>query len=520
MRVINLTDQRVDETYKGVIHAGGEPLNTPGVQPLYDGSGQETSISLGVAGQGVAITGGISSTLSISAGDVEYTSTDSVSGAGFPLVSDGGGRTSFGQIVVEALSDLTPDPTGQYTNLDYITVNSKGLVVDIARRTSQECWVNFDGRADGPMPYVIGSTTVITVTRNNHGYASGQVATVSASNSAIDGNYPITVLDSNTFTFPNPLGATGASGTMNITVRIRSSSNVSKVLRTAAGTYSVYFNDSYNNSNYITLITKGVHTPTIDAVAGYSNGDKGTILTYNQTSTFVTVSSQNGDTNNCNVYTSGSTLSATEGNPPVLYTLYNYDNYYKYRESNSGFNSGTISYETITPEYMASNKLIAVELTTSGLANCDSGRVIIDTNATITSMTDAISSSQLYINVAGGADRSYYSTRLFVYANNRLYYKHFWRGAFAIQNVNTVYDVNTPQAAEFKPPTSIAIRESITNRAGSGTTNSYITNFLNNFAFEEIKSGVVTQRLQIGRSGECNGDIYGYSVRKKFYIAQ
>lgn len=54
-----LTDTDISKTYVGILHAKGTPLPSTGQQDIYDGAGNSTSLKIGCAGQGVTITGGI-----------------------------------------------------------------------------------------------------------------------------------------------------------------------------------------------------------------------------------------------------------------------------------------------------------------------------------------------------------------------------------------------------------------------------------------------------------------------------
>jgi hypothetical protein len=451
-----------------------------------------------------------------------FTNTDSISGYGFPLVSDGAAGVDFGQIVVEALSDLSPDPSGQHFNLDYITVNTKGLVTGVGANTTRTCWVNFDGAVDTGITFSFnGSDPYVTCTKFGHSYADNQVITVSASNTTLNGNYPITLSTTdrdNVFTFPKSALVTGATtGTLIIPMRIRSSYNIAKVDRLSNGYYKVTFNDSYNNNGYAILATKGSNTPVVDQTI---KGDSGCINTVTQTATTVSVSSQYGDTNNCTVYATGSTLSAIPGQPPTLYNRYTYENYYQGGEQ-GGINTGNLTY-TITPAYMAANGYIAVEIGVGGYAQCASGSTTITTKSTVTNMADAVSESTLkFIN--GGYRKDKLSTKLFVYYNNKMYYKDFYFNDWqTIKIVDPVYDEYTPQAAVFKvPPTdrTLGYKHAV-NLSGSGTCDSYITTLLSQFAFTEVKQVVIVNNVVCGRGGACNGGLYGWHYKKNFFIQQ
>lgn len=53
----SLDDQNISDTFRGLLHAQGTQLPSSGKVSIFDGQGQETSLSLGVSGQGAGVTG-------------------------------------------------------------------------------------------------------------------------------------------------------------------------------------------------------------------------------------------------------------------------------------------------------------------------------------------------------------------------------------------------------------------------------------------------------------------------------
>ena len=53
----SLTNTNISDTYVGVLHAKGEAIPASGLQDVYDGFGNKTSLKIGRAGQGISIDG-------------------------------------------------------------------------------------------------------------------------------------------------------------------------------------------------------------------------------------------------------------------------------------------------------------------------------------------------------------------------------------------------------------------------------------------------------------------------------
>lgn len=68
----SFTDQYIDDTFKGILHTGGIPLPTSGVSNVFDGDGNQSSLSLGRDGNGVSVSGTLSASGILTSGNVTY----------------------------------------------------------------------------------------------------------------------------------------------------------------------------------------------------------------------------------------------------------------------------------------------------------------------------------------------------------------------------------------------------------------------------------------------------------------
>ena len=59
MATTSLTNTNISDTYTGVLHAKGEPIPASGLQDVYDGFGNKSSLKIGRAGQGIDIDGSL-----------------------------------------------------------------------------------------------------------------------------------------------------------------------------------------------------------------------------------------------------------------------------------------------------------------------------------------------------------------------------------------------------------------------------------------------------------------------------
>lgn len=529
----SLLDQTVESTYEGLLHAAGAALPPQGLQTMYDGSGQAASLALGISGNGMQVSGSISITGKLSAGELEYTNVDSASGEGFPLVTDGSGHVDFGQIVIDALPDLDPNPEGTYSQIDTITVNNKGLIEQILLSPIRQCWVNFDGVPITSITYNVDTGTgggVVECSKVSHGLANGQIILITASDATIDGAYPVTVTDSNNFTFPLPVNYVASSGTITINTTIRSAYNVKSVSRTSTGKYRVTFNDTFNNNMYMTQVSKGSHTNPAADPATPATGNNGWCIVLNQNENYVDVYSQNGDCSNVNVFVAGNTLIYENDEPQMFYTNFNYRDYYylaeKGESGSCSINSGTQTY-TITPEYMAQNKLIAVEISVYAYDKCKQGFYSFAVNNVVTDISSNVYNSSFSRTTTVGSrpqiiDRV---TTLIIYLDNQLYYKTFFTGVTNATTFTAV-DVRTKDANNAPNIDRRARAFCYKNRSGTGTTTSYITDFLTKYGlqpavadgFVRIQSATISNSLRSAHSGECDGGISAYKYIKEFFI--
>jgi hypothetical protein len=532
----SLLDQTVESTYEGVLHAEGAALPTQGVRTMYDGSGQASALAMGVSGNGIQVSGSVTISGKLSAGELEYTNTDSVSGEGFPLVTDGDGHVGFGQISVDALSDLDPDPEGTYSQIDTITINSKGLVEQVLLSPIRQCWINFDGVPITNVAYTVSTSTVISggsvqCTKVNHGLANGQIISLTAADTTINGDYPVTIVNSNAFSFPLTLNAVSASGTLSINTTIRSAYNIKSVSRTSAGRYRITFNDTYYNNMYMTQVTKGSHVNPAVNPATPATGNNGWAIVLNQNQNYVDVFSQNGDCNSINVFVAGNTLLYEVDQPQMFYTNFNYRDYYHLRQfgtASCSFNSGFQTY-TITPEYMAQNKLIAVEIVTRGHDLSPDGNYTFTVNNTVTDINNNTYSSFFTrtgttAGVAASKDVGVVTT-LIIYLDNKLYYKNFYSGVTNVITYSAV-DIKSKEANSLPGIDRRNRAFCYKNKFGAGTTTSYITELVTKYGlqpaaaagFTRIKSATMATSLRTAMSVGGSGGLNAYKYIKEFYI--
>lgn len=559
--VKSLFDQTVASTYKGVLHAEGAALPSTGIQQIYDGAGQPSALSMGTSGNGADIAGGLSLTGKLTAGQVEYTNVDSASGEGFTLVTDGQGRAFFGQFIVDAMRDLEPSPEGTYTQIDTITVNSKGLVTDVNPSPIRECWVNFDGQPITDVLYEVSpgvpgfTPGEIACVKDGHGLASGQIVNLTASDVSLNGAYPVTVFTDSQFTIPLPLNYVASAGTLTISTTIRSAYNVSKVNRDGAGRYSVFFTDTYNNNMYMTQVSKGTHiVPATNPER--VNGNSGWSIVTKQMPTYVSVYSQSGDCVNMNVLTKGNTLiyqvdtAEAPSNYPLLYTNYRYyDGWLNYEQNEASFGGCTMNTPvdtfTIDADYMAQNKLIAFEVLLAGADWCRGG--FYSANY-LTSVVDAVgtvhNSKFLVASTTPEYNKKSFGIRtIILLIGNKLYYKTLYGGrVFDRGKFVSIVDPNYDLSSKFVPtdgqltaggivpsyPRKKSTFCGFRNMAGVKTTTSYITPIIqdlgfdvnNPAAFRQIRSAVISVNFTSRHTGDCVGGFSIWKERREFYLNQ
>ena len=107
-----LTNTNISATYKGVLHANGEPIPDVGLKPVYDGTGVQSALSIGRADQGATVTGFLSSN-DLRAGQLKMPNVDR------GIVNHVVARTTAGVLELKALSEIIGASTiadGVYDN--------------------------------------------------------------------------------------------------------------------------------------------------------------------------------------------------------------------------------------------------------------------------------------------------------------------------------------------------------------------------------------------------------------------
>lgn len=124
-----LTNTNISATYKGVLHADGEPIPASGLKPVYDGTGVQSALSIGRSNQGATVTGYLSSN-DLRAGQLKMPNEDK--GIENQVVA----RTTSGVLELKSLSDIIGGSTitpGVYDN-PRITVATGGVITKIESR--------------------------------------------------------------------------------------------------------------------------------------------------------------------------------------------------------------------------------------------------------------------------------------------------------------------------------------------------------------------------------------------------
>jgi hypothetical protein len=511
-----LTDQTVASTYQGVLHANGEALPAVSTAIIYDGSGQISSLKLGVSGQGAAVAGGFSCSQQLTAGEIRYTTVDSASGANFPLVSDGNKTAVFGQMTSNALLDLTPSPAGEYGNIQYLAVNSKGLVTNVVGGpATSNAWVTFDGK-DVSFTYLINNLTV-TCTSIGHSLVTGNIITVkNATNTGLNGSFVVQSSDilNNTFTFANPTGATTGSGSGIVDVTIKSSYNVSSVVRESVGIYKVNFATEFKNKDYVTVC--GAKYPNV-ARTDLENLQANSVLAqkgYVKIRSFYITSGDQVieyDDGYISVYCLGSTVEDNSPTPVSFDSFINTNAHW----SEAAAPAGSTITASITPAVMSTNKWNMVIIGAYESFSCVSGCQGIESRVVVNGAT----TSQMNQGSCGnsGAETAIY--HVFIYTNNELKYANFhWTNSGWSPYVTNAWDRPNKNAAlaAFNGLYSqgAIVNNQIVNvqQSSPGT---WVTNFLNSYGseFTIIQSADVTFYTVAGRANRCNG---GYVVWQNY----
>lgn len=84
MATTSLYETNISDTYVAILHAKGEVLPKTGLQSVFDGAGNESSLKIGRAGQGVEFVGG-----AITAGNITLNTTSTVATATYPKIQFG-----------------------------------------------------------------------------------------------------------------------------------------------------------------------------------------------------------------------------------------------------------------------------------------------------------------------------------------------------------------------------------------------------------------------------------------------
>ena len=98
-----LTNTNISATYKGVLHANGEPIPDVGLKSVYDGTGVQSALSVGRTNQGATVSG-LLSTNDLKVGQLKLPSLD---GSDNQVVCRSGtDATGSGVLVLKPISEL------------------------------------------------------------------------------------------------------------------------------------------------------------------------------------------------------------------------------------------------------------------------------------------------------------------------------------------------------------------------------------------------------------------------------
>lgn len=133
----SLQDKFISETYTGLLHSDGV-LPSSGQTIIYDGSGNNSALSVGRSGNGATVSGQLSAS-SLTVGNIAY---PTVAGAvGAVVVQSNNNQLEFSNSLPSSiLENLSPNPAGTYgkttpfnsgSHIYNFKVNSKGLITEI-----------------------------------------------------------------------------------------------------------------------------------------------------------------------------------------------------------------------------------------------------------------------------------------------------------------------------------------------------------------------------------------------------
>lgn len=515
MASTTLTDQSVATTYQGVLHAGGAAIPTIGGAPIYDGSGQRTALCVGLSGQNISVVGGIACSSQLSASGLKYPTVDSLY-ASYPLVSDAHKNIAFGQMDSNALIDLTPSPAGSFGSVEYITVNSKGLVTNLVGNNTT-AWATFDG-TDKNFSYTINNL-VVTCTCIGHGLQAGQVIVIkNDSLTLFSGSFVIQSIDGIHFTFANPTAVASGSGTATIDVAVYSSFNVSSIQRLSVGVFKLTFSVPFKNFRYASTLGTQHSTTNNDIDNLQANVVSNDVYSITIRSFYVTPG------NNVALYDNAIVCVHCIGNNIVgdSGSLISYDNFiysnYPYGEPvNSGPQNLTYN---ITPAIMAANKWNAVIIGSWAAMNCASGFINTETTATV---AGSLSASDLEWNSSGNAGAQKFSYHVLTYINNALYYgQFFYADSPWAKKIVGQYDIESSAASSAilngLAANGIASWNPAANTVGSANS-AWFTNFLTTYLSQmsPINGVTITSTFNAGRSGACYGGFVIFDEYVRFY---
>lgn len=522
-----LLDQTVEDTYQGVLHAQGQPLPASGNALIYDGSGQASALSVGLAGSNVAVAGGFTCSNQLTAGNIRYTTTDSVSGANFPLVSDGNATAVFGQMTSNALLDLSPSPAGSYGSIQYLAVNSKGLVTNVVGGpATSSAWVTFEGK-DKSFSYTINNL-IVQCTAFGHTLAAGNIITIkSATDTGLNGSVIVQSADttSGIFSFANPTGLTSSSGTGIVDVTIKSSYNVSSVVCNSVGIYTVYFSTAFKNKDYISLCGARYPNTTTTDIENLNANTVSTQKEYVKVRSFYITNGDHVaeyDDGYVSVYCLGST--AEDNSPvPVTFDSYIASSYAWSEGADPGGQQQQII--NITPSLMAVNKWNAIVLGVQSNMNCASGGA----NLTSTNIVNGSTTSTLVWSAAGNSGAQVYLYDVILYTNNQLKYAQFYYSnvGWATQAVNAT-DINSDAASSaiwnglVSQINANGLMNAQTTNATGSSAGTWFSNFLSTYnnQLTSVNSVSINLASVAGRGGACYGGFNMFQTYVRYFTAQ
>ena len=190
-----------------------------------------------------------------------------------------GATTITGDLALNG-SDITTTATGTATvfNGNATTVNIGGAASTVALGATSgtvsvgnlsmnagygsiapvygcRAWINFDGATNNNQAATYSqSGTTVTVTLNNHGYLVGHsVHTTFSSGSGVAGNYTITSVATNTFTYTAGTSLSTSGNCSLVRATIRASANVHSVTFPATGVYQINLASAMPDANYAVI---------------------------------------------------------------------------------------------------------------------------------------------------------------------------------------------------------------------------------------------------------------------------